>query len=317
MNEQISAESYDVSLLELYRRIWSTTGRAQILLVVLSVSVAGLAAVPLQYQKAIVDGLTGDMTLKALLLLGVQFIGFIVLTSGLKFLLNYRMSILSEAVIRTLRTRLYDQKQALQAPDGGQPVPRGTLATMIAAEAEEVGRFAGAAIASPLMQVGTLVTVIVYIASNQPMLGIFILAVVVPQAAIVLALQKHINVKIGERVKILRHATNRIVAEDVKEIEQAVLDDFDGIYEARRKVFLFKLSTKFALNVIGGLGIAGILLLGGWLVLEGQTTVGVLVAAISGMERISQPWRDLIAFYRELSSVRVKFHLLLPALPQA
>jgi ABC-type bacteriocin/lantibiotic exporter with double-glycine peptidase domain len=93
-----------------------------------------------------------------------------------------------------------------------------------------------------------------------------------------------------------------------------VLEDFNKIYEARRKIFIFKLSAKFVLNAINGLGITGILLLGGWLVLEDKTSVGVLVAALSGMERISQPWRELITFYRDLSAVRVKFHLLLPAL---
>jgi ABC-type bacteriocin/lantibiotic exporter with double-glycine peptidase domain len=316
MNDPTSAPDDDISVVELYRRIWRNTGRTQILLVVLSLSVAGLAAVPLQYQKEIVNGLTSGMKLDALLMLGAQFIGFVFLNSGIKFLLNYRMSLLSEAVIRTIRTRLYGRKPEPEAQDSGEPVPIGTLSTMIAAEAEEVGRFAGAAIATPLMQVGTLATVIVFIAANQPMLGVFILAIVAPQAVIVLALQKRINARISERVRVLRHATNRIVAEEVKEVEQAVLDDFDQIYEARRKIFIFKLSSKFALNAINGLGIAGILVLGGWLVLEGQTSVGVLVASLSGMERISQPWRELITFYRDLSAVRVKFRLLLPALPQ-
>ena len=34
-------------MLELYKKIWSVTGRAQIVLIILSVSVAALAAVPL------------------------------------------------------------------------------------------------------------------------------------------------------------------------------------------------------------------------------------------------------------------------------
>ncbi len=187
---------------------------------------------------------------------------------------------------------------------------------MIAAEAEEVGKFAGAAIATPVMQAGILVSVVAFIAVNQPYLGLFAMGVVLPQALIVILLQKHINARIAERVKALRLATNRIVAEDIKEAEQAILSDFDTVYEARRRIYLFKQSSKFALNAINGIGTAGVLVLGGWLVLEGRADIGIVVAALMGLGRIAQPWRELIAFYRELSAVRVKFHLLLPALPR-
>jgi len=61
-----------------------------------------------------------------------------------------------------------------------------------------------------------------------------------PQALIVIYLQKHINARIAERVKALHLATNRIVAEDIKEAEQGILSDFDTVYEARRRIYLFK-----------------------------------------------------------------------------
>jgi len=59
----------------------------------------------------------------------------------------------------------------------------------------------------------------------------------------------------------------------------------------------------------------GILVFGGWLALEGRTDIGSIVAALSGMTRISQPWHELIAFYRDLSATRVKFELLPLAQP--
>jgi hypothetical protein len=51
------------------------------------------------------------------------------------------------------------------------------------------------------------------------------------------------------------------------------------------------------------------------LAIEGRTDVGSVVAALSGLVRISQPWRELIAFYRDLSAVRVKYDLLRAAQP--
>jgi ABC-type multidrug transport system fused ATPase/permease subunit len=303
-------------MLELYQRIWLGTWPAQIVLVVLSLSIAALAAVPLQYHKDIINGLAGSMERHELLRLGAQFLGILVLSAAVKFVLGYRMSILCETAIRLVRTRIYLKQGNAREPGVDEPVQQGTLATMIAAEAEEVGKFVGAAVSTPVMQVGILVSVVAFIAANQPYLGLLAMGVVLPQALIVILLQKHINARIAERVTALRRATNRVVAEDIKGVEQAILSDFDAVYEARRGIYLLKQSSKFALNAINGIGIAGALVLGGWLVLEGQADIGIVVAAVAGLNRIAQPWRELIAFYRELSAVRVKFHLLLPALPR-
>jgi ABC-type bacteriocin/lantibiotic exporter with double-glycine peptidase domain len=167
--------------------------------------------------------------------------------------------------------------------------------------------------AAPLMQLGTLVSVIGYIATAQPMLGAIMVAIVVPQAAIAVAVQQRINDRVAHRVKALRRATHRIAAEDIESAGEAVRGDFDEIYEARRRVFLFKASSKLAMNVLTALGTAGILVLGGVLVIDGRTDVGTVVAALSGLTRIAEPWRELIAFYRDLSVVRIKFELLLTA----
>ena len=301
---------------DLYRRIWRLTGRAQLLLMSLSVLVAVLAAVQLQYQKDIINGLAETMERSELLLLGAQFLAVLILTNGLNFVLGYRGSILSETVIRTLRAQIYRRQAQEETASGDRSTAQSGLATMIAAEAEEVGRFAGDAFATPLVQVGVVVSVVAFIASTQPMLGVFVMGIVLPQAFIAWRVQKHVNLRVAERVKILRRVTSRIVAEDLKRVEQAVLADFDEIVEARRKIFRFKLSTKFALSSINALGTAGVLVLGGWLVLEGRTDIGTVVADMAGLARMAQPWRELLAFYRNLSAVQVKYELLRTALPK-
>jgi ABC-type multidrug transport system fused ATPase/permease subunit len=269
--------------------------------------VAALAAVPLQFQKDIINGLDEMIEQHQLVMLCAGYLAVLVMSSGLKFALQYKSSTLSESVIRRIRETLYRRRTAEESTGD----ERGTLVTMIAAEAEEVGQFAGAAIASPLMQLGTLFSVIAYITATQPFLGLILVAVIVPQIVIVLTLQRHINDRIGKLVKILRHATGMITAAEVSRIQQDVLDKFDEIYETHRQVFMFKLSMKFALNIINGLGTVGILLLGGVLVLNGKTDIGSVVASLSALARIIGPWKELIAFYRELSAVRVKFELLI------
>ena len=93
-------------MLDLYMRIWRVTGRSQITLIVLSLAVAGLAALPLQYQKDIINGLSESITMHQLLVLGGQYLGILTLASALKFALDYRSSVLSEEIIRRIRTHI-------------------------------------------------------------------------------------------------------------------------------------------------------------------------------------------------------------------
>jgi ABC-type bacteriocin/lantibiotic exporter with double-glycine peptidase domain len=75
-------------------------------------------------------------------------------------------------------------------------------------------------------------------------------------------------------------------------------------------MFLWKLSTKFGLSAINGLGTVSVLVLGGWLVIEGRTDVGTVVAATLGLSRLQAPTAFMMAFYRQVSATRVKYDLL-------
>jgi len=66
---------------------------------------------------------------------------------------------------------------------------------------------------------------------------------------------------------------------------------------------------KFLNNLIGHLGPLSILMVGGWLVIQGETEIGTIVAFISGYERMINPARDLLNFYRRLSAMRVQYRL--------
>lgn len=295
-------------MFQLYAVIWQASGRRQIVLIFLSAAIAALAAVPLEFQKRIVN-LLGDpnASWQKLILLGTGMMAAILLSLGLKWLMGYRSGLLGEDLIRLIRARLV---RAAAHGTGGERMPAGTLATAVTAEAEEVGKFAGSAFSNPVVQIGTLVSVVGYIASNQPALGIVALAMIVPQLALVYLSQRKVNALLARRVRILRRATNRITGDDMRKLEDEVMADFDRIFQARRVMFLWKLSTKFLLSAINGAGTVAVLTLGGWMVLNRTTDVGTVVAAVSGLSRIQGPSAFLIAFYRQVSANRVKFELL-------
>ena len=161
-----------------------------------------------------------------------------------------------------------------------------------------MGKFAGGAFSDPVVQIGTLISVIGYISATQPGLGLIAISMIVPQIVIVLVSQHKVNVFIAERVRVLRSATDDLAMEDIESVTEAVNEKFDEIYETRRRMFIWKLSAKFLLSTINGAGMVGVLMLGGWLVLNGKTDVGTVVAATSGLGRIQGPSTFLIAFYR-------------------
>ena len=297
-------------MIQLYSAIWRVSSKRQIVLILLSLAIAALAAVPLSYQKDIINGLTGnDLQNSDLIRLCLGMMGMIALSLGLKALMGYRASILGEDVTRLLRNRIYegavDAKATFTESKRG-----GTLATMISAEAEELGKFTGSAFSEPVVQFGTLISVVGFIASTQPFLGAIALCMIAPQVVLVLGTQKQVNRLVGERVHVLRRATDESLAEGLERVNQSVVDDFDAIFETRRSIFIWKLSTKFLLSAINGAGTVAVLALGGLLVLDGRTDVGTVVAATIGLDRLRGPTSFLIAFYRQVSATRVKFDLL-------
>src|SRR5439155_1223882 len=57
-----------------------------------------------------------------------------------------------------------------------------------------------------------------------------------------------------------------------------------------------------------------IFFVGGWFVVEGRTEVGTVVAFISGLDRVNDPWGDLVNYFRDMTSSRVKYRLVERAL---
>ncbi|MBY6091942.1 ABC transporter transmembrane domain-containing protein [Maritimibacter alkaliphilus] len=296
-------------MLRLYSLIWRLTGPRQIFLIIVSFLIAGLAAAPLKFQQDIINMLTdGTGTVDRLLLNGAGMMSVILLSLGLKWVLGYSSGILGEDVIRTIRKRLLHSASEHEADP--HHVSAGTLSTAISAEAEELGSFIGGAFSEPVMQIGTLVSVIGFVTATQPRLGLVALAMVLPQVLIVVFTQRQVNRLVGERVCTLRGATDKLTAELLEDVEEAVTADFDRIYGFRQKIFVWKLSTKFLLSTISGVATVTVILLGGWLVLEGRSDVGTLVAAVAALGRLQGPTSVLITFFRQLSVNRVKFDLL-------
>jgi ABC-type bacteriocin/lantibiotic exporter with double-glycine peptidase domain len=78
----------------------------------------------------------------------------------------------------------------------------------------------------------------------------------------------------------------------------------------RLRVFKLKFGLKLLVSALQSAGVFALLFFGGIMVLNGRTEIGIVVAFISGLDRVLNPWRELIAFVRSTSAAKVQFDLI-------
>jgi len=90
----------------------------------------------------------------------------------------------------------------------------------------------------------------------------------------------------------------------------------EHIFELDMGIFRLKFTMNFVMNLSNHLQIIAALLLGGWWVYTDRLEIGGVVAFISAIGRLNDPWGDLVNYFRDLNVIRVKFRLLADAVDQ-
>jgi ABC-type bacteriocin/lantibiotic exporter with double-glycine peptidase domain len=190
----------------------------------------------------------------------------------------------------------------------------GTFVAMVATEAEAVGKFVGDCISTPTVQAGTLLSVLGYMLYIEPRPGLVVLLIAVPQVFAVPLIQRRINTQVRERVVTLRRAGDLIVMQgsggSAGSLGSEIGNAFETIYGLRLRVFKLKFGLRVLVSGLESAGVFLLLFIGGIMVLNGKTEIGIVVAFISGLGRVLDPWRELIAFVRSTSAAKVQFDLI-------
>src|SRR5262249_32829642 len=151
---------------ELYAYVWRSSASQQIILIILAIIAAVLATAPLELQRHIINTLTGHEKFERLgWLCGGYLIAALVI-GGLKYIVNIRSAGLGEFTIRSLREEVLRHSSSAANRDATPGETRkngsGALVTTISSQAEAVGKFVGDCISTPIVQAGTLVSVLSY-----------------------------------------------------------------------------------------------------------------------------------------------------------
>jgi ABC-type bacteriocin/lantibiotic exporter with double-glycine peptidase domain len=303
------------------------SGPQQIVICTLALVVAGLETVPLEVQRRIVNGAIAARDVHLLASLGVFFLLATLVQGALKFVLRVYGGAVSEDVIRNARARLFAVATTPGAASPEKSLARtqlpasGRAVSVIGPEMDDVGSFVGEGLAEPLVQVGTFVGLLGYMLFVNPLLAGVSLALFAPQVLLLPWVQRRVNRLTRDRVTLMR-SLGDAVAEAVSlaerseaarhsqrfaEVESLFEDRLVGIRDTRVRLFRWQYAGKVLVNVFSHLGPLTVLMFGGYLVIVGQTTLGVVVAFVSGFERLAEPARELFAFYQLVSMTRVEY----------
>jgi len=320
----------------IYSFIWRHSKRQQLLITLITIASFPFLYASLELPKIIVNDALKSNTgafPKTLPLIGIEVdqVGYLLTLCGVLFVLlcanalflmsvNTYKNLMSEEMTRRLRFMLYERLLRFPLPHF-QRVSQGELSTMIAGEVELIRDFIADAIALPIYQGGTLLVIITFMFMQDPLMGAASLVLIPLQAYVIPKLQRKINLMNRERVERSRKLSGR-VGEAVSGIRDIRSNDtglysqadfskhLEGLYKVRYQIFKTKYFMK-ALNVFL-LKMTPLLFysVGGVLIIQGDITVGALVAALAAYNNLTTPWKELLKYYQRVGDASIKYQQL-------
>jgi ABC-type bacteriocin/lantibiotic exporter with double-glycine peptidase domain len=301
----------------IFRYVLETSGLHQLFLLLLTVGVFLLEVVPLELQRRIVNDLVKHRDFWLVIVLCAVYAGTVLVQGSAKLVLNVYRSWVGERATRDLRRRVRVLVSSPSSASSGSKA-QGIQASMIVAEVEPIGGFVGASVSEPLLQGGVLLSVLTYMIHVDLWMAGTALALFVPQLVFVPLMQRAINRRTGARVQIIRQLSVSVVEATSDDDARDQTDDgrIDRVFELNMGIFRFKFTMNFLMNLSTQLQIIAALLVGGWLVYADQLEIGGVVAFISGIGRFTDPWGDLVNYFRDVNIAQVKFRLMSDAVNQ-
>lgn len=252
-----------------------------------------------------------------LLIMCFVFLVAVVLNNGFKYVINVFKGRLAERLLRRLRYTLF--ARVLRFPLAHfKRTSAGELISMITAEAEQVGNFFAGAIADPAFLGGQLMVATAFIFAQDWKMGLVALAVYPIQIYVVPRLQKKVSALGKARLREIRRLSDHVGeavggivdvhAHGTARLELSRFADRLGtIYNIRYEIFRRKYAIKFLNNFLDKIAPFFFYAIGGLLVIQGEMTLGGLVAVLSAHKDMAAPWKELLAWYQQQADASVKY----------
>jgi ABC-type bacteriocin/lantibiotic exporter with double-glycine peptidase domain len=294
----------------LFRYVFAVSWRHQIALLGLTVIAFLLEIVPLEIQRRVVNNLVKERPFQLVIVLCAAYACAVLIQGATKLGLNIYRGWVGENATRDLRRHVIGYSRTERAIAPGAEA-RGIGAAMIVAEVEPIGGFVGSSLSEPLLQGGIMLSVLAYIVHLDRWMAAAALALFLPQLVFVPLMQGAINRRANARVWVLRQLGISTVGRRTASADQDGSDPkrIDRVLRLNMGIFKLKFSMNFLMNFCSHLQVVAALLIGGWMVHTDQLQVGGVVAFISAVGRLNDPWGDLVNYFRDLNMTQVRFGL--------
>jgi putative ABC transport system ATP-binding protein len=313
----------------LFRFIWRYSKKDQIFLLVLTGLSFPFLYISLDLPKTIINKAIGGKDIPSeffgvpvdqisyLWVLSGIFLALVCINGAFKFYVNVFRGQLGERMLRRLRYDLYARMLRFPLPHFRR-VSQGEVIQMVTAEVEPLGGFVGDSIALPAFQGGTLLTILIFMFVQDPILGAAAILLYPIQGYMIPKLQWHVNQLGKARVRNVRRLSEKI-GESISGIQDVHANDgarwalagfterLGTIYDIRYEIYQRKFFIKFLNNFIAQLTPFFFYSVGGYLVITGDLTFGALVAVLAAYKDLSSPWKELLTYYQRLADSRIKY----------
>jgi putative ABC transport system ATP-binding protein len=317
----------------IYRYIWRFSKRQQIVVLLFTLITFPLLYFSLEVPKIIINEALGGENfpreilgveleqIAFLLSLCFIYLALVIISGVVKMKVNIYKGIIAERMMRRLRYQLIDRVLRFPRPHF-RKVSQGELIPIVTAEVEPLGGLMGDAIAQPLLQSGQMLTILIFLFVQNPWLGLSAVALIPLQAYIIPKLQRQVNLLNREKVMRVRRLSERLT-ETVAGVHDIRLSatspysrsDFTSrlgeILRVRFEIYKKKYFMKFVNNLMNSLTPVLFYAIGGYLVIQGQLTLGALVAALSAYKDLVSPWKELLNFYNQFMDSSIRYEAII------
>jgi len=272
---------------------------------------------PLEMQKRIINEAIYLKDTHLLFLYCGLYIGAVTIAGLLKYAINLCQVYIGQKILVEMRTELYHH--VLQLPlQFYRKMQAGTVISAMTAELNAIGFFLGGALAIPITSILTFVVFIGFMFNLNPLLALLSMGVYPLEIIVIPFLQNKYNRLNKKRVKTTRSMAN-VVNEAISGIheihgnasygleEKKLSTYIHKLYDLVKRLFIVKYGIKFANNVFQSMGPFILFLVGGYMAINGQFTLGALVAFLSAYEKVYDPWKELIEYYQDYQDAKVRY----------
>ncbi len=272
---------------------------------------------PLEMQKRIINEAIHLKDEQLLFLYCGLYIGAVTLAGIFKYIINTLQTIIGQKILVTMRNELYHH--ILQLPlQFYRKMQPGTVISAMTAELNAIGFFLGGALAIPVTSILTFLVFLGFMFSLSPLLALLSISIYPFELVVIPMLQRRYNRLNKQRIKNTR-AMGNIVNEAISGIhevhsnasykieEERMSSYVDTLYGILKKLFIVKYGIKFANNMFQSIGPFILFLVGGYLAINGQFTLGALVAFLSAYEKVYDPWKEMLQYYQSYQDASVRY----------